>query len=196
MLLILSDDVELNPGQIRYPCGTCAKPVRSNRNAIGCDTCHQWIHKKCINMRTIIYENLGNILWHCDRCRLSSFRYFFQRMLTTNTNSFSCLSNDSLPDDQSQTIDQSPQTQSSPHSKQKTGQKLLRPIKLLSLNMRSVNNEKAVFLNLLDSERPDVVMMRKTWLKPLICSSEILPPEFIAYMKDCMHGYRGVMIAV
>jgi hypothetical protein len=30
-LLILSGDIALNPGPVKYPCGKCSKPVRKNQ---------------------------------------------------------------------------------------------------------------------------------------------------------------------
>ena len=49
-VLLLSGDVQLNPGPIRYPCGVeaCGKPVKSNQKGIQCDGCFSWFHTKCI----------------------------------------------------------------------------------------------------------------------------------------------------
>ena len=46
-LLLLSGDVEANPGP-RYPCGHCAKSVRSNQPGIFCEACYSWYHTNCI----------------------------------------------------------------------------------------------------------------------------------------------------
>ena len=43
-LLILSGDINLHPGPVRYPCSVCAKPVR--KRFISCEKCGLWIHKK------------------------------------------------------------------------------------------------------------------------------------------------------
>ena len=37
-LLLLSGDIEINPGPVRYPCTVCAKPVRVNQRGVMCDT--------------------------------------------------------------------------------------------------------------------------------------------------------------
>ena len=44
-LLILSGDINLHPGPVKYPCSVCAKPVR--KRIISCEKCGSWIHKKC-----------------------------------------------------------------------------------------------------------------------------------------------------
>ena len=40
--LILSGDIALNPGPVKYPCGSCEKPVKSNQHGILCDGCEFW----------------------------------------------------------------------------------------------------------------------------------------------------------
>ena len=39
VLLVLSGDVEANPGPIRHPCTICSKCVRNNQRAILCSKC-------------------------------------------------------------------------------------------------------------------------------------------------------------
>ena len=43
--LILSGDINLHPGPVKYPCSVCAKPVR--KRIISCEKCGLWLHKKC-----------------------------------------------------------------------------------------------------------------------------------------------------
>ena len=44
-LLILSGDINLHPGPVKYPCSVCAKPVRNR--TISCEICGLWLRKKC-----------------------------------------------------------------------------------------------------------------------------------------------------
>ena len=44
-ILILSGDINLHPGPVKYPCSVCAKPVR--KRIISCKKCGLWLHKKC-----------------------------------------------------------------------------------------------------------------------------------------------------
>ena len=39
LVLLLSCDVELNPGPVRFPCSVCYKPVRVDQRALQCDVC-------------------------------------------------------------------------------------------------------------------------------------------------------------
>jgi len=54
ILLLASNDIELNPGPsgltsntTTYPYGTCDKPVTWDDRVIVCDTCNQWYHTHC-----------------------------------------------------------------------------------------------------------------------------------------------------
>ena len=59
-LVLLSGDVSPNPGSVRFPCGSCAKPVKSNQKGIFCDVCCCWLHTKCIDMSNDEYLSLGS----------------------------------------------------------------------------------------------------------------------------------------
>ena len=39
LLLLLGEDIEVNPGQWKFPGGICSKPVKSNQMGIKCDEC-------------------------------------------------------------------------------------------------------------------------------------------------------------
>ena len=58
--LILSGDIALNPGPVKYPCGSCEKPVKSNQHGILCDGCEFWYHRKCTTLNINEYTALGN----------------------------------------------------------------------------------------------------------------------------------------
>lgn len=76
-LLILSGDIALNPGPVKYPCGKCSKPVRKNQKGIQCEgtVCEQWHHIKCINLPVVEYERLSSTSesWYCKLCTLPNF---------------------------------------------------------------------------------------------------------------------------
>ena len=59
LLLLLAGDIEQNPGPaVKYPCGHCMKPARTD--CVACDTCDTWYHRKCVGMRSEIFRKLGN----------------------------------------------------------------------------------------------------------------------------------------
>lgn len=43
-LIVLSGDVEVNPGPCKYPCTMCSRPVRNNQEGVQCDGCDLWTH--------------------------------------------------------------------------------------------------------------------------------------------------------
>ena len=65
-LLILSGDINLHPGPVKYPCSVCAKPVR--KRIISCEKCGLWIHKKCDP--TLKLENNSSSI--CKPCQNKS----------------------------------------------------------------------------------------------------------------------------
>ena len=76
-LLILSGDVEANPGPVKYPCSLCRKPTKSNQKAIQCDFCDAWTHLKCTSLSLSQYQKLANSdeTFYCNLCsdRLPNF---------------------------------------------------------------------------------------------------------------------------
>jgi len=77
MLLLLSGDVEVNPGPRAgsvYPCDYCELPVNWSHRAVCCDDCSMWYHKSCTSMNSEMYNMLNNnhddesIYWPCYKC--------------------------------------------------------------------------------------------------------------------------------
>ena len=106
-LLTISMNVELNPGPtFRYPCGTCCRPSKKNKqSATLCDNCNTWYHKKCLDMNSKVFEALANssCSWICCQCGLPNFSScLFDTPLSPNkTNRFDPLQNlqDHIPPD-------------------------------------------------------------------------------------------------
>ena len=87
LLLLLSGDVSpLNPGpgagprNLKYPFGTCQKPVKSNQRGLQCDSCGLWSHLNClpedaIHVTLQEYDRLSSVdeNWYCYRCQLPAF---------------------------------------------------------------------------------------------------------------------------
>ena len=68
---------ELNPkNNLKFPCVICNKSVQKNQNAIACDHCDKWCHRKCDAMSPEMYEYYVNnqddpgVTWFCLYCTM------------------------------------------------------------------------------------------------------------------------------
>jgi len=71
MLLLLSGDIALNPGPVKYPCTVCNLAVRTNQRALLCDQCGFSMHCSfCgVNKQQYqLYQNEVKFNWICLRC--------------------------------------------------------------------------------------------------------------------------------
>ena len=71
-ILLLSGDIEINPGPTHYPCSVCEKGVRSK--GVFCTDCGFWVHPKCDNISNLEYKILSKIsskefTYSCSLCR-------------------------------------------------------------------------------------------------------------------------------
>jgi len=84
LLILISGDIAENPGPIKFPCGSCAKPVKKNQKGIQCEDCLFWHHIECINLPVTDYITLSESSdsWYCSRCILPEFTdSFFEKSL-------------------------------------------------------------------------------------------------------------------
>ena len=52
---------DLNPpNKLKFPCSICNKSVQKNQNAIQCDKCDKWVHRKCEGMSIDTYNFHSN----------------------------------------------------------------------------------------------------------------------------------------
>ena len=58
-----------------YPCNVCLKKVRSN--AIFCNVCKTWIHRKCANLTVVELDHYSHIEneWFCVKCTSDMFPF-------------------------------------------------------------------------------------------------------------------------
>ena len=73
----ISLGVELNPkNNLKFPCVICNKSVQSNQNAILCDHCGKWCHRKCDAMSPELYKHYVDnqddpeLKWSCLYCTM------------------------------------------------------------------------------------------------------------------------------
>ena len=94
ILLILGDQVELNPGpNIKYPCQVCNKPVRWNQKGIACDNCDLWYYQACMSMNTDSYLRHANssLAWLCKACHTPNHTSILYESIKSDDNKSSSL---------------------------------------------------------------------------------------------------------
>ena len=73
LLLLLSGQIETNPGPIKCNCGVCENEIDKKDKAINCDKCQFWSHIQCIGFSENYYKLLQllqpplceiALLWH------------------------------------------------------------------------------------------------------------------------------------
>ena len=73
-----------------------------------------------------------------------------------------------------------------------------RPLRIINVNCQSLCNKKELFINLVDSTKPDIIIATETWLNPNIYSSEFFSPSYTIFRRDRITNIMGggVLIAV
>ena len=152
LIIILSGDVQTNPGPIKYPCGTCQRPVATNHRAMACDLCNTWVHIKCCGMTPREYENFqaqgDNLSWMCPAC--------VDRQSNTSASSESV---DSLDYDSSD----NEHTSTPPLGHAHTGRKQ-EGIRLAVINTASIKGRRKAgeFKAYIANENPDIIVACET----------------------------------
>ena len=197
MLLLLSGNVECNPGpcrKIKYPCGICKKSCTKFQASVACDQCNIWFHKKCLNMNSINFNSLKNISWYCCNCGLPNFSSeLFSTNSISTSNSFQSLDSSfdfSLNSDKFVT--------STPISKVNNKPKcnIISGLSTIVINFQSFFRKRVEFSNLLNDLKIDVVLATETWLGPDIFNSELLLHDYDVFRNDRNPQGGGVFIAV
>ncbi|CAC5424734.1 unnamed protein product [Mytilus coruscus] len=210
-LFTIANDVNPNPGPTHndstiYPCGTCDQPVTWDDRAIRCDTCDQWFHINCQDIHSKIYSYLVDdknisVRWDCFICDNPNYNSlcYGSTAISTN-NSFNLLLVGTL--DMSTASQQEcvkPKHTSNPNrEKQETRNQPFISLRILNVNCQSIRNKQHQVQNLIDSKKPDVMIMTETWLDSSITNSQIFPPEYNIYRKDRKENKTGggVLIAI
>lgn len=202
LILLMIGGIETNPGPVKYPCGFCEKPCKSNQKAVACDECNQWFHAKCMGISDESYHQLGNTStsWFCTNCNSCNHSTTLYDVPLSN-NSFSLLSDcssHSLDNTTSSSI-WSPLLTSSP----KTSNSRVIPnhqrkgLRTIITNFQSIKNKAAELEVLIETTAPDVIIGTETWTNKDILSSELFPDTYTVYRRDRgTDNYGGILIAV
>jgi hypothetical protein len=64
------------------------------------------------------------------------------------------------------------------------------------VNTQSIKSKTEMIWEVIDTRKPEIVVVSETWLNNNIHNSEVLPTHYEVYRKDRKDGYGGVLIAV
>ena len=213
LLLALPNDTQTNPGPIKFPCGTCNKPVASNQKATSCDSCNTWFHTKCTKISNKIYScmnktNMENVSWYCPGCGLPNLSSIFfdpPYLTDCDSNRFSPSDNDSnslrfssVSSYGSPIAHSSPcTTQPEPPLRDKIKvRNKNNNLRAIIINFQSLKNKKPDLQLTIDNTNPDIIFGCETWLNKNIETHEIIPDNYIVYRKDRSSKGGGVLIAI
>ena len=83
-LLLLSGDIEINPGP-EFSCPVCQKKIALRHRVLCCYKCNTWVHKKCTDITEHRYKSIKNneigIYFDCERCNFAEELPFFSRRI-------------------------------------------------------------------------------------------------------------------
>ena len=178
-LILLSGDINLNPGPVKDPCFLCNKGCRSNQKAIQCDDCDNWYHVKCIGMKNDEYFDLvsdTSANWICTKCICS------------------------LPSHLPDMNDDYRESSSTSHESTDPEIRMLRGFKVGHLNVNRLFNKLDSVKELIDKYSFDILALSETWLTSEISDSEISIKGYSIVRKDRQDSSKfcdgGVLIYV
>ena len=219
LVMILSGDIQTNPGPINFPCKECGKAVRSNQRAVQCDGCDEWIHTACTGISKQAYQNMKgtSATWICCTCGMPNFSstFFTSMEKTVLSNHFCNLSSrvnsishpaptsDSESDDSachSPLAPGKPLRASTPQPKtgasKPRAKTMSTPFRILVINFRSLLNKLSLLDAVIEEKHPDVILGSETWLTVGTKDSEICPSGYNVFRKDRGSRGGGVLIMV
>jgi hypothetical protein len=201
VLLILSGDVSLNPGPIKYPCGSCYRPVAKNHRAIYCEVCNFWIHIKCGNITPAEYIALSTSdePWICEQCSKCHFSdsYFdtsynsINQSNTSDESSIKCelsfMSDISLGensyDEQSNIFD----------TIFNLRKKTPRDFFCASLNINSLRNKFCIIKELLTKNAVDLLFLLETKIDDSFPDAEFMVDNYHMWRADRNQHGGGIV---
>ena len=188
----LSGPAVCSTGEEDWNCGICDNTCGWDTPAVACDDCGKWYHIQCQGISSKLYSKMDSgFAWSCLRCGLPNFSSaFFDISRLDQANRFSSLQDESL---NSSNISSpgNPLASSSPINPRKKQKQINRstPLRIITVNCESLRSQakQALFNNMIENTKPDIIIGTETWLDNSIPSSEIFPDNFTVFRKDRQH---------
>ena len=143
-------------------CPKCSKVVKESHQAVSCDGCDLWTHRKCCQIKVKKYKRLcgEKFAWLCINCRSDDD-------LTDELINIETLDENDLPDDYAIVKKQ--------HNKE---------LLILHINCRSLVNKLEELQFIIDILNPDIICLTETWFDCSIPPNSHIPVGFKIIRKD------------
>ena len=148
-------------------CRKCFKEVRPHHQAISCDSCETWIHRKCSDMSQAKYNQ-------------NKFKNWFPWICNV------CRKDDTLIDAK---IDPSNLKEADQPSKV-SDMKESNDFKILNINCRSILNKAEELFYILKELNPDIVCLTETWLDQSTPQNSFIPNGYSMIRKDRTEAFK------
>ena len=199
LFLMLSGDIQCNPGPGIPKCMVCENEIMENHQTLKCDGCDRWAHLNCEgNSSSYQVTQAKYLAWECPLCALPNVSNSFFSISDLNlSNSFSLL--DSIDESNDELH---PRTSSPKHANDKihSSSRLNKQIsiKVLIVNCRSLKSErkKLQFQELIATHNPDVICGQESHIDNTFTNGEIFPDRYNVSRKDRDVNGGGVFVAV
>ena len=199
--LLMIGGIETNPGPVKYPCGVCHKPCKSNQRAIACNDCDQWCHAKCMGISDKSYQQLGvkSTSWYCTNCNSHNHSTVLYAVPLSNDTYSPLSDNTNISFISESSSIGNPLHTSSPKVTKTSGTATQhrKGLRTVIVNFQSIRNKTAELEVLVDTTTQDAIIGTETWFNKSTLSSEFFPDTYTVYRRDRgTDSHGGVLIAV
>ena len=149
-------------------CRSCSRQVKMNQQAISCDQCEMWIHRKCSDMGKKTYDKLKAVQyfkWVCNKCRKNETKYHEK------------VTGQELPENEK------PNTLAEVKG---DGKDFL----IININCRSIINKIEEIYHVFNEINPDIACMCETWFDESVPKQAYIPPGYKVIRHDRTEAYK------
>ena len=193
-LIVTSNDIEVNPGpNTLHPdaCTCCRQNVNWESMALQCDACDRWVHKECIKMDSIVFNQLeGNTsIWLCNTCGMRNI-HSSMSSLSLNNSLGEASNNQTLNYDPGNSPGLPMHASSPIRSNISAHLHTAGQLRILNVNCQSICAKKHEFAYLIESTKPDIIIGTESWLNDDMSNKSVFPTEnYNVIRRD--RGSRG-----
>ena len=149
-------------------CRFCTKEVTNKQQAVSCDRCEMWTHRRCSDMSVKVYNYLKKkkrFTWKCKKCRKD------EPIIKDKTDK-SKLNKEQMPEPLEDI--------------RKSGKELL----VIHINCRSLVNKEEELQQIIDEISPDIICLTETWFDDSVPSQAFVPENYSIIRKDREEAFK------